>query len=264
MHKTAVIALATAGLAAAAAAEPTFFVFQAETLHRFTLGGSIDTFVQDDRVMGMDVDPNGVLRGTSAQRRNSQSGWEAYSINDPFGSPSLNLLQFDNDGPYAFVEYVGNTCYSTNSDGELLILDSTSLLKQSVVGNMGIGGNNVGAGYDRATDTFYMINKDTNSLYTVDYTNATADLVGDMGFDWFNAGADFWGGKLYATVQDLSRGELILGTINTSTAEFTPLRTVATFDPGGDPVQVSLAITPAPTALALLGIAALGASRRRR
>jgi hypothetical protein len=263
-NRTALLA-AMAGLASAAGfvqAQPTFFVFQNEIAHRFTLNGSIDTFAVSDRLMGSALAPDGVIRGTSALP--DSGGWNAYALNDPFGTPSLSTISTTNTGPFAFVTYVGNTAYSTNSAGELLIMDPVTLAQQSVVGNMGIGGLNVGAGYDAATDTFYMINKDTNSLYTVDYTNATPTLVGNLGFDWFNAGAEFFNGKLYAAVQQISSGELLLGTVDTSTGAFDTIRTVALFDPNGNPMQVSLAIIPAPATLALAGLGGLLVARRRR
>lgn len=248
--------------ASVAAAQPTFFVFQNEIAHRFTLNGQIETFQLSDRLMGSALAPDGVIRGTSALE--DANGWNAYAVDDPFGTPSLSVISDTNSGPYAFVTYVGDTAYSTNSAGELLIMDPLTLAEQSVVGNMGVGGLNVGAGYDPATDTFYMINKDTDSLYTVDYTNATATLVGNLGFDWFNAGAEFFDGTLYAAVQDLASGNLILGEVDTGTGAFTALRTVAQFDPNGNPMQVSLAIVPAPAGLALLGLGGLVAGRRRR
>lgn len=262
LRKTASLVLAAGAFGSFAQAEPTFFVFQNEIAHRFTLGGSIDTFSLSDRLMGSALAPDGVIRGTSAIP--GANGWEAYSVNDPSGTPSLSLISDTNSGPFSFVTYVGGDAYSTNSAGELLRMDPVTLAEQGAVGNMGLGSGNVGAGYDAASDTFYMINKDTNSLYTVDYTTATPTLVGGLGFDWYNGGAEFFGGKLYATVQDPARGLLQLGEVNTSTGEFTLLRTVTTYDPNGNPMQVSVAIIPAPAGLALLGLGGLAATRRRR
>ncbi|MFG0258756.1 MAG: hypothetical protein ACF8LK_00275, partial [Phycisphaerales bacterium JB041] len=79
-----------------------------------------------------------------------------------------------------------------------------------------------------------------------------------------NAGAEFFDGKLYAAIQIVSSGELVLGEVNTSTGAFSAIRTVSTFDPNGTPMQVSLAIIPAPAGLGLLGAAGLVAIRRRR
>jgi hypothetical protein len=251
------------GSAGAVLAQPTFFVFQNEVAHRFTLNGPIETFTLSDRLMGSALAPDGVIRGTSAIRKQG-AGWEAYAVDDPFGTPSLIEVSDTNSGPFSSLTYVGNTAYSFNSPGELLVLDPVDLTEQGVVGDLGLGSGNVGSGYDAVNDVMYMINKDTDSLYTVDYNNATATLVGGLGFDFFNGGAEFFDGTFYATVQDLATGELLLGEVDTSTGAFSVLRSVATFDPNGDPMQVSLAIIPSPGVMGLLGLGGLLAARRRR
>jgi hypothetical protein len=258
------IALAMlAGAASVAVAGPTFFVFQNETAYRFTQNGQIDSFVLSDRLMGSAYAPDGVIRGTSAIPKQN-AGWEAYSVNDPMGTPSLTEVSDTNSGPFSSVTYVGNTAYSFNSAGELLTLDFSTLAQTGVVGNIGLGSGNVGSGYDASSDTMYIINKDTDSLYTLGYNTATPTLVGGLGFDWFNGGAEFFNGTLYAVVQEVSSGNLVLGEVSTSTGAFSALRTVATFDPNGAPMQVSLSIVPAPAGLGLLGLAGLAAVRRRR
>lgn len=256
------MAVAAGATAAVAQAEPTFFAFQNETVYRFTLNGTIDNFGVSARLMGSSLAPDGTIRGTSAILHGG--AYPAFSVTDPMGTPSLAQISNVNAGPYAFVTYVGNTCYSVNSAGELLTMDPVTLAEQGAVGDMGLGSGNVGAGYDAANDTFYMINKETNSLYTVNYNNATPALVGGLGLDWFNAGAEFFDGTLYALIQDPSLGLLQLGSINTGTGEFTLLRTVTTYDPNGSPMQVSLAVVPAPAGLALLGLGGVAALRRRR
>ncbi|MFG0242080.1 MAG: hypothetical protein ACF8R9_04755 [Phycisphaerales bacterium JB054] len=260
--KAGVVVAAIAAAAGVAQAEPTFFVFQNEVAHRFTGNGPIDTFSLSDRLMGSALAPDGVIRGTSAIRKQN-AGWEAYSVNDPMGTPSLLEISDTNSGPFSSVSYVGDTAYSFDSAGDLLTLDFSTLAQTGTVGNIGLGSGNVGSGYDASSDTMYIINKDTDSLYTLNYNTATPTLVGGLGFDWFNAGAEFFDGKLYAAIQIVSSGELVLGEVNTSTGAFSAIRTVATFDPNGTPMQVSLAIVPAPAGLGLLGAAGLVAMRRR-
>ena len=261
--KAGVVVATIAAAAGVAQAEPTFFVFQNEVAHRFTGNGPIDTFNLSDRLMGSALAPDGVIRGTSAIRKQN-AGWEAYSLTDPTGTPSLFEISDSNSGPFSSVSYVGNTAYSFDSAGDLLTLDFSTLAQTGTVGNIGLGSGNVGSGYDASSDTMYIINKDTDSLYTLNYNTATPTLVGGLGFDWFNAGAEFFDGKLYAAIQVVNTGELVLGEVNTSTGAFSAIRTVATFDPNGTPMQVSLAIIPAPAGLGLLGAAGLVAMRRRR
>lgn len=261
--KTKLALAAIAGAAGAVQAGPTFLVFQNEVAHRFTDNGPIDTFTLSDRLMGSALAPDGVIRGTSSIRKQN-AGWEAYSLLDPTGTPSLNEISDTNSGPFSSVTYVGNTAYSFDSAGNLLTLDFSTLAETGVVGDIGLGSGNVGSGYDASTDTMYIINKDTDALYTLDYSNASPTLVGGLGLDWFNGGAEFFDGTLYAAVQDVSSGELVVGEINTSTGAFSAIRTVATFDPNGAPMQVSLVVIPAPAGVGLLGAAGLVAMRRRR
>lgn len=110
-----------------------------------------------------------------------------------------------------------------------------------------------------------LINRDTDSLYTVDYVNITSSLVGSLGVNFQNAGAEFFGGRLYLAGQNLDSGFFEIGEVNVFDGSYSTMFQLGGFiDPGVQTELVSLAVIPAPGAIALLGLGGLALSRRRR
>jgi hypothetical protein len=254
--------LALVGAAAAATAQPVFFATGNNTLYRFTLNGSVDTFQLNDKMMSLALDPNGDIVGHSAEINGGQ-GRESYRLDDPFGTPSLTMLSDQVAGPRATLTFVASQGYAVDEDGMLNTVDGATLVDTGVVGDLGLPTDSNGSGYDPATDTFYLINGTTDSLYSVDYTDASNTLIGSLGIDYLFGGAEFFDGTLYAWVQDTGRQQLVLGSVDTTTGAFTALRAVDSYDPNEN-IFMGLAVVPAPATVGLLAAGALAAVRRRR
>ena len=102
-------------------------------------------------------------------------------------------------------------------------------------------------------------------MWSTSTSIGSTTTVGGLGLDIENAGAEFFNGMLYAAVQNKASGMLEVGTIDVGSGAFSSLYTIDSFpDPNLDRLVVSLAVIPAPSAMALLGLGGLVASRRRR
>jgi Ca2+-binding RTX toxin-like protein len=265
--RTTAILCAFGGLAASAAAQPTFIAFGNETMYRFTLNGAIETFQLSDKMMSLAVAPSGRIFGHSAERNSGQL-WESYELVDFLGNnPSLSLLSDQVPGPRPALSFADGTAYGTREDAndttELITFDTDTLIDDALIGNTGLGRGTNGSGYDPVSDTLYLINRERDGLFSVDRSDGSVTFIGSLGIDYFNGGAEFFDGTLYAWLQDATTNELILGTVDTGTGAFTALRSVAMGDPN-DTTFMSLAVVPAPGALALLGLGGMAAARRRR
>jgi hypothetical protein len=183
------------------------------------------------------------------------------------GSPSLSMLSDQVPGPRPTLSFAGGSAYSTREDAgqnsEFITVDSGTLVDSALVGPMGLGHGTNGSGYDAANDVLYVINGTRDALFTVDRVSGAASLVGVLGLDYLNGGAEFFDGTLYAILQDTSRDQFVFGTINTGTGEFGFLRTITSYDPNLT-YFASIAVVPAPASLGLIGLGALVAARRRR
>jgi hypothetical protein len=172
-------------------------------------------------------------------------------------------LSFIGDTLYGFQKTPGNPANTTT----LVTIDPVNDT-QSLVGATGlttVGAN--GSGYDPTTDTLYTVVDGalgTGDLTEVDYGLAngpdpTGTVVGDLGVDFGNGGAEFFDGTLYALIQDLTNQTLVVGSVDTTTGLFTQLQQFDVFTPG----PVGLAVVPEPATLSLLALAGLAVLRRR-
>lgn len=253
--------------AAASLAEPVFIATANNTMYRFTIGGNIETFTLGDKMMSLAVAPDGRILGHSAERNTGQL-WESYELVGALGAnPSLSMLSDQVPGPRPTLSFAGGNAYSTREASdqttEFITVDPSTLVDSGLVGNTGLGRSTNGSGYDPGSDTLYVINGTTDSLYTINRNDGSATLVGVLGMDYFNGGAEFFGGTLYAFVQDTSRQQLVLGSIDTSNGTFTGLRVIDSYDPN-DSTFIGLTVVPAPASLGLLALGGLVAARRRR
>lgn len=265
MHRILTPALiAVTGMAASASVSPTFFAFQENTLHRVNADSSVDQFTLSATMVSSAFNPQGRLIGMDG--RTGSPPFSSYELMNPFGAaPSLGLVSNTLINRLASVTFVGNEAYGFNFDGNFVQVDPDTLNVITNYGSIGVDGANVALGYDSMSDTMYLINRDTDSLYTVDYVNITSSLVGSLGVNFQNAGAEFFGGRLYLAGQNLDSGFFEIGEVNVFDGSYSTMFQLGGFiDPGVQTELVSLAVIPAPGAIALLGLGGLALSRRRR
>lgn len=288
MKKAIALLAATAGLAlgSSALAAPTFIFSVGDQLFVKT-GAVMNQYSLSDTITGMAVAPNGTIYASSASDSTGSGFTELYTLNDVFGTPSLNLVGDFLSFNTTTLSFVGNQLYGFQTGGSLgndhrLVTIDIGAQTDSVVGQTGIFGQNVGgSAYDPATDRLYTVingSLPNASLgFIDDYTVAapndpTQTIVGQLGAPSVNGGAEFFQGVLYAILQTSGSAsgliDMTLGTIDTATGEFTAIETVLTdfAAPSGFPGarSVGFAVIPAPGTAAMLGLAGLLVFRRRR
>lgn len=259
-----ITALVLAAAAGAAAAQPTFFAFQENTLYRGQLGDTFDSFTFSENIVSAEFNPAGELVGHSDFF--SGAGPQPYTVNDPFGTPTISAIGSPlNNRPPSSLEFIEGRAYGFDSEGDFNEYDPTTLeeLNQIAPQQLGVGGN--GLGYDAKNDVLYMVDRNNDELYTVNVSTGDITSVGSLGVDVQNAGASFLFNTLWVAYQDNADNIYKLGSVNVLTGEITELQQLADFpSPSVDPFVVSLAVIPAPGGVAVLGLAGLAAARRRR
>lgn len=264
--RTAALLTALGAAATTAVAGPTFVAFGNTTMYRFSDVGAIETFTLGDKMMSLTTDPTGRIVGHSAERNSGQQ-WESYElVGANTNAPSLSMLSDQVPGPRATLSFAQGTAYSAAegaNGAQLITVDAGTLVDNGVVGDMNIQDGVNGTGYDAVNDVLYGINRDQDALVTIDRNTGNATVVGSLGVDFFNGGAEFYNGVLYAFIQDVNSQTLVFGTIDTGTGAFSAVRTIDTYD-ANETTFMSLALVPAPSSLGLLALGGLAAARRRR
>ncbi|MEM1184922.1 MAG: hypothetical protein AAGI53_07950 [Planctomycetota bacterium] len=259
-------AITVAVLAGAAAAQTgTFFAFQGDTLYRGDLGtGTASSFTLSDDIIAAEFNGAGELLAHSSPFAPGTP--ESFRVDNAFGAnPTLTALGSGSQDPSpSSVEFINGRAYGFDSQGNFNEYDpnTLALIAQIAPQQQGVGGN--GLGYDVASDTLYMVDRNNDALFVVDVATGNLTNVGGLGTDIQNAGATFFGGQLWASYQNNSTGNYEVGTIDTSTGALTSVFTLDTFGITQPPLTVAFAIIPAPGGAALLGLAGLAAARRRR
>ncbi len=165
---TLVTGLALAGSASA----QTFFAANNDRLVRTDLN-TYDTFTLSADIHSLDWDTHGNLWATS--RAPNQDGfWNLYRVEDPFGTPSLQLVNSMLPGAVPAISWIGDTLYGLQTISEtrqnLVTIDvgsgNTSII--GATGNTGITGG--GMDYDSLTGTMYAIRHFVGGLQTLDFT----------------------------------------------------------------------------------------------
>ncbi|MBK7404988.1 MAG: PEP-CTERM sorting domain-containing protein [Phycisphaerales bacterium] len=262
-RSAAVVSLALGMAASVATAGPTFVAFANDTMYRFSMNGPIESFQMSDSMMSLARRGDGALVGHSPRAAGEQL-WQSYELVDPTGAaPSLSLLSDQITAPRPTLSFVGSQGYAVGNTDELFTVDSGTLADSGSVGHMGLPTDSNGSGYDQVNDVLYIINGQNDALYRVDYGSAAPTMVGSLGVDYLFGGAEFFGGTMYAFIQDTNLQRFVFGSVDTSTGAFTMLRDIAGYNVN-DNVYAALAVVPAPASLGLIGVGGLALLRRRR
>lgn len=254
--KKSITAAAMLALLAGGASSQTFIITKGTNLYRATDMG-VEQFTLDDSLHSLTIDDSGRFIGGSGTL---DASIELYELTDPFGTPGLTQIATTTERVPTLTN-INGTLYGVQGITNLFRFDNA--FNEEFLGDLGIP-NGVGASaYDPATDSYYLTNHNNETLYTVDYVNATVSGSTGINFDFEFHGGEWFGGQFWMAVTDLSRGQLILGTLDVGTGEFTFDRVIADGF-GALDGTVSLAVIPAPAGLGVLALGGLAASRRRR
>ena len=262
------------GLAAQASMGQTFLHTNGTTLFRTTVngGGSMtESFTLSTNLTSLAVNPTtGEIFGSSLTDVDNDGFREIYRLDNPNGSPSLSLVGdflAENTPTLSFVngQLMGvQQVPASPSDNGMLISIDIGAGMQTIVDN-DLGARHESSGFDPATGTLYANRRGddmTAGLFTIPFNDAdvVSQFVGLTGQNTINNGGEFFDGTYYQVVHEFNVGQ-VLGSINTTTGEFTPL---VTLDVNNDFGAVGLAVIPSPGAVALAGVAGLAGLRRRR
>lgn len=261
MKKLLVTALLSLGAVSAASAGPTFYAFQENTLHRVNADSSVDQFTLSNTMISSSVNSAGEIVGIEAR---GASPYDTFRLDNPLGTPSLTSTG-SVASPVNSIAFVGNRAFGfDNFSLDFVELDPNTLTQINNFGNLGFPGA-VGMGYDAVNDVLYGVNRANDELWSIDYNTGTASLIGSLGVDIQNGGAEFYDGVLYLANQNLDTGFFEIGTIDVTTGAYSTMMQLGSFtDPNVASELVSLSIIPAPGGFAVLGLAGLAVTRRRR
>lgn len=269
-----------AGLAlAASASAQTFFAANNDRLVRTDLN-TYDTFTLSADIHSLDWDSQGNLWATS--RAPNQDGfWNLYRVEDPFGTPSLQLVNSMLPGAVPAISWIGDTLYGLQTINEtrqnLVTIDvgsgATSII--GATGDTGITGG--GMDYDGTTGMMYAIRHFVGGLQTLDFTlaNGIDPSAASVG-NFFGAESTLdlrssdlavldGVGSLYGLLVERSTLRPILYSIDKGSGLATEIVDLSAanllgFGPGG----TALAVIPEPTSVVLLVGGLVSAFIRRR
>ncbi len=269
-------ALALAAVVAASASAQTFFVSRDASLLRTDLS-NFNTFTLSDNIHAMDFDDNGVLWATSRDD-NELGKWELYTIDDPYGTPTLNLVANNIEGVTPSIAWIGGTLYGLQAFdsgsgffSRLVTINTAtgSLTAIGATGDTSISGG--GVEYDPATGAMYALNHNPGSLNTLDWTlssnaDPAATLVGAFSGET-NIRSSGLGhldatGQLYATITDRSTLTPALYSVDKSDGTLSQMIDLTPYlgvGAGGS----GIAVIPEPSSI-LLVLGGLGALIGRR
>ncbi|HWL92414.1 MAG TPA: HYR domain-containing protein [Phycisphaerae bacterium] len=236
---------------ATAWAAPVFFSSRGTTLYRFTLvDPGAETFAMPDRAGALAADAEGTVWIAGRLNPDQDTFFELYVLDNPCGLPQLRLIGDFFPRPVDSMTFIGDTLYITYLDDtpfHYLAAVDIDAETVTVVGDTGhIGARAESTAFDAATSTLYCINNGTVGiddpfLRIVDWqllngSNPSATTVGPTGRSSWTSGGDFFGGEYYHLVSyvvDSSGHNIELGTIDTATATFTPVKLVDSGVPTG-------------------------------
>lgn len=261
------------GLAAQVSIGQTFINSLGNTLYRTTVSGggaSTMSFGVGADLTSMAVNPTtGEIFGAASTDADGDGFFEIYRIDDPMGTPTLSLvgdfltqntpsISFVDNGRLLGFQSIPND----PTPSSLIEIDLNAMTQSTIDGNLGV--EHQSSGYDPSTGTLFANDKGNASeaaLYTVPFNDADvlSQFVGLTGQATINNGGEFFNGTYYQAI-NTQGGDLLIGSINTTTGEFTEIFSLGT----STNAAVGLAVIPSPGAVALAGVAGIAGLRRRR
>jgi DNA-binding beta-propeller fold protein YncE len=201
---------------------------------------------------------NGILYMCSTQNQNLMTlnpdtgAWNVVGSYGLSANPIMHGLEYNPDDGRLYAHS------GSSSFGYYLYDVSTTNGSATLIGQSSLTSFH-NLGYDSTNDIMYLTNSNTDSLYTVDLSNNVTTLVGSL------VNATNPNGLAYnhdtGVMYMLDNSTDNLYTLNLQTGEAT---VVGSMGSANFLSLVYLPAVPAPGALAVLGMALLGAKRRRR
>jgi hypothetical protein len=234
-----------------------------ETLYRVTEGGGMESFTFDRSIRAMHRDTaTGNVWMLADWPANKSGESRLRLLHNPFsGTPSWTEYAVLNRQYGSLTQAEGN--WYALSEGALYGLDISDPNNpiETYIGSTGHSGTG-GSGYDPVTQTMYLTanHQGVPALYTMDLETAGTTYIGDLGVNDTNYGAEWIGGQLYVALQNLSSGDLEIGTTDTSTGLYSALLSVA---PAQTAAATALTGIPEPGMLSLVLVGGTVLLRRR-
>jgi hypothetical protein len=243
-------------------AEVVYLASSYETLYRVTPEREIESFEFDVKLRAMH---RSTLTGeifVFADEGGAGAPSTAYKLNNPVaGTPSLTSYA-SLSHQYGTVTQIGDCLYGFSS-GDLYGIDLSDPANplETYIGTTGLT-RTAGAGYDPDSDTLYTVSYagTLDRLYVVDPATAAATLVGVLGINGYDYGAEWFAGQLYVAAQNGSSGSLEIGTVNVLNGLYSSMLTIAD---GASYVATGFTAIPEPTSLILLLVGGLACGRRK-
>lgn len=273
MLNRTMIALGVAFTASTSLGATTFINSLGNDLYVTTIsgGGAVNTTVH---TLSADItslavnQATGEIYGSANTDSNNNGTFELYRLDDVMGTPSLSLVGDFLAENTPSLSFIGNTLYGVQQpgggvvNGALVTIDLGAMTQSTV--DADLGARHESTGYDPATDTLYANSRGNSSeaaLWTVPYGDAdvVSQQVGLTGQQAINNGGEFFGGTYYQAV-NLPGGNVLIGSINTATGEFTTVIDLGT----ASNAPLGLAVIPAPGAAVCFAGLGLAGLRRRR
>lgn len=265
------------GRAAIAQPAPVIFAVQDEVLFRID-GPSVARYTLPDELTALDFDDRGVLWGVGTDADNNNL-YELYRIDDPFGTPSLSLVNEGIDRRTESITWVGDTLYAIQGSNldtpqSLVTLNPATGAAAPVglTGNTGINPEQVGGIVVRDGTMYALNNRLPGELFSIDWQLAggvdpTATMLTPTNPGLFvitnGLDVDPATGQIWAMIR---KGNLIGSDIGVYTLDHVTGELALRFDLS-DLTAVrgasGLAVIPEPSTLVLLSLAALPMLRRR-
>lgn len=177
-----ILALAMATFAGSVQAQvnPVVFAVQDDVLFRID-GSNVGRFFLEDKLTALDFDDSGVLWGVGVDDNNNDL-FELYRVDDPFGTPSLSLVNENIDRRTESIVWVGSTLYAIqgsnlDSPQSLVTLNSSTGAATPVglTGNTGINPEQVGGIAIKDGIMYALNNRLPGELYSIDWTLANGN-----------------------------------------------------------------------------------------
>lgn len=260
-------ALGLAALATSALAQPSLLISQGTTLYRYH-GGSVTTFpaASTENINGMTTVPSGITVGTL---NGGASGGDIlalgqgtiFRVDNAMTTPTLTPIG-TRGGANASPVFLGGRLFGIGGvlpHGSVLVEWDASFNQIGLWPTGVFGGPGGLVAKPGTLDEFYYSEFNTDAIYHYRLGDAFSTFVCSTPDNDY-VGLEMVGGSIWASYALPATGQLVLGT-QSLTGTFNQIAVLDAYTAG---ITGIAEIVPAPGALALLGVAGLAASKRRR